>query len=126
MSVPILAGLIYDSDHSTSVVERTLLLLLLLLRFARIRLLALTERLRRRQKLRRLESVRESGLEGLSAGIGARGGVAVSISVSVVVALTERVTSGGRGGRIAAHARLVAQVHHLKKICKICKFFFYE
>jgi hypothetical protein len=116
LSVPILAGLIYDSDHSTSVVERTLLLLLLLLlRFARIRLLALTERLRRRQKLRRLESVRESGLEGLSAGIGARRGVAVSISVSVVVALTERVTSGGRGGRIAAHARLVAQVHHLKK-----------
>jgi hypothetical protein len=115
LSVPILAGLIYDCDHSTSVVERTLLLLLLLLRFARIRLLALTERLRRRQKLRRLESVRESGLEGLSAGIGARGGVAVSISVSVVVALTERVTSGGRGGRIAAHARLVAQVHHLKK-----------
>jgi hypothetical protein len=116
LSVPILAGLIYDCDHSTSVVERTLLLLLLLLRFARIRLLALTERLRRRQKLRRLESVRESGLEGLSAGIGARRGVAVSISISVsVVALTERVTSGGRGGRIAAHARLVAQVHHLKK-----------
>jgi hypothetical protein len=122
LSVPILAGLIYDCDHSTSVVERTLLLLLLLLRFARIRLLALTERLRRRQKLRRLESVRESGLEGLSAGIGARRGVAVSISVSVVVALTERVTSGGRGGRIAAHARLVAQVHHLKK--KIVIFFF--
>jgi hypothetical protein len=122
LSVPILAGLIYDSDHSTSVVERTLLLLLLLLRFARIRLLALTERLRRRQKLRRLESVCESGLEGLSAGIGARRGVAVSISVSVVVALTERVTSGGRGGRIAAHARLVAQVHHLKK--KIVIFFF--
>ena len=101
LSVPILARLIYDCNHSTSVVERTLLLLLLL-RFARVRLLALAERLGGRQRLRRLEPVREPGLEGLAAGVGTRGCVAVSVVVDVVV-LTEGVTPGGWCGRVAAH-----------------------
>lgn len=104
------------SDHSTSVVKRTLSLLLLL-RLARVRLCALAERLGRRQKLRRFESVCESRLEGFATRVGTRRGIAVAVSGTRSVPtsiLTKRVSSRGRGGWIA-NVGLLINIHHLKK-----------
>ena len=110
------SGMIKNSDHSTSVVKRTLSLLLLL-RLARVRLRALAERLGRWKELRRFESLCESRLEGLATRVGARRGVSVAVSGTRSVTssvLTEGVPSCGRGGWIA-DVSLVIYIHHLKK-----------